>query len=299
MALNIRQKQTEVLIKALQIASTSNGSTGSVSRDPGGEVYKILILDRFSKDVIAPLLRVNDLRNQGVTLHLMLEADRQAIADVPAVYLVQPTASNVDRIISDAAQGLYSTVHVHFTSSVPGRLIEQLAAGVVKAGVLSCMGKVFDQYLSFIALEPTLFSLGQPDAYVELNDPAARDTQIEATVASIVEGLFCVCVTLGVVPLIRCPRGGAAEHVAGLLDAKLRDALKSRTNLFSEGVAGLSAPLTRPLLALFDRNFDLTLMLQQGWSYKPLVQDVLGMRLNRITVQAEAAPGSGSSAPAP
>lgn len=142
-------------------------------------MYKILILDRFSKDVIAPLLRVNDLRNQGVTLHLMLEADRQAIADVPAVYLVQPTASNIDRIISDAAQGLYSTVHIHFTSSVPGRMIEQLAAGVVKAGALSCMGKVFDQYLSFIALEPTLFSLGQSEAYVELNDPAARDTQIE------------------------------------------------------------------------------------------------------------------------
>lgn len=108
-----------------------------------------------------------------------------------------------------------------------------------------------------------------------------------------------MCVTLGVVPLIRCPRGGAAEHVAGLLDAKLRDALKSRTNLFSEGVVGLSAPLTRPLLALFDRNFDLTMMLQQGWSYKPLVQDVLGMRLNRITIQAEAASGAGSSAPAP
>lgn len=174
------RSHAEVLIKALQIASTSNG-TSSVSRDPGGEVYKILILDRFSKDVIAPLLRVNDLRNQGVTLHLMLEADRQAIADVPAVYLVQPTAANIDRIISDAAQGLYSTVHVHFTSSVPGRLIEQLAAGVVKAGALSCMGKVFDQYLSFIALEPTLFSLGQPEAYVELNDPAARDTQIEVS----------------------------------------------------------------------------------------------------------------------
>ncbi len=115
--------------------------------------------------------------------------------------------------------------------------------------------------------------------------------------STIVDGLFSVCVTLGVVPIIRCPRGGAAEHLASALDAKLRDALKSRTNLFSEGVLGLSASLSRPLLCLFDRNFDLTAVTQHAWTYKPLVQDVLGLRLNRVALQAEAAgPGAGAQA---
>lgn len=108
--------------------------------------------------------------------------------------------------------------------------------------------------------------------------------------SSVVDRLFSACVTLGVVPIIRCPRGGAAEHVAGLLDQKLRDALKARSNLFSEGVLGLSASLSRPLLALFDRNFDLCTAVQHTWTYKPLVHDVLGMKLNRISLQAEAAP---------
>jgi hypothetical protein len=45
---------------------------------------------------------------------------------------------------------------------------------------------------------------------------------LQAAVTAIVDGLFCACVTLGVVPIIRCPTGGAAEHVAGLLDQKLR-----------------------------------------------------------------------------
>jgi hypothetical protein len=35
---------------------------------------------------------------------------------------------------------------------------------------------------------------------------------------------------------------------------------------------GLSASLARPLLVLFDRNFDLSGALQQPWTYKPLVQ---------------------------
>lgn len=39
---------------------------------------------------------------------------------------------------------------------------------------------MYDQYLAFIALEPGLFSLGLPDVYLQLNDPGAVDTQIEA-----------------------------------------------------------------------------------------------------------------------
>ena len=57
------------------------------------------------------------------------------------------------------------------------------------------------------------------------------------------------------------------------LDAKLRDALAGRSSLFAEGAAGagLAASLQRPLLCLFDRNFELSVVLQHAWTYKPLV----------------------------
>lgn len=71
-----------------------------------------------------------------------------------------------------------------------------------------------------------------------------------------------------------------------MLDAKLRDHLRQRANMFAEATPALGATLQRPLLALFDRNFDLAAGLQHGWSYKPLVQDVLGLKLNRVTLQA-------------
>jgi hypothetical protein len=95
---------------------------------------------------------------------------------------------------------------------------------------------------------------------------------LQRAVGQIVDGLFSVLVTLGVVPIIRCPKGGAAEHVAAALEGKLRDHLKARSNLFSEGASALAATLSRPLLVLLDRNFDLSVMLQHCWSYKPLVQ---------------------------
>eukprot|EP00798_Chlamydomonas_sp_ICE-L_P019994 gene19994-26707_t len=289
MVFNVRQKQTDIILKILNFNSQT-------SKDPG-DTYKVLVLDRFGKDLIAPLLRVNELRRHGVTLHLLLEAERQAIPDVPAIYLVQPSPANMDRIINDAAQGLYDSMHLNFTSVLPNRLIEQLASGTVKADCVQRVSKVFDQYLSFISLEQSLFSLGLPHTYVELNDPSAKDSQIEAAITSIVDGLFSVFITIGVVPIIRCLRGGAAEHVAAQLDARIRDNLKSRNNLFSEGVHGLGATLSRPLLCLFDRNFDLSSALQHSWTYKPLVQDVLGMRLNKVVI-SEGVPGPGSSSAA-
>ncbi|KAF8065561.1 SLY1 [Scenedesmus sp. PABB004] len=290
MALNIRQKQADALLRMLNLHAPASAGKGE------GELYKVLVLDRFCKDVIAPLLRVAELRAQGVTLHLLLEQERQPISDVPAVYFVQPTPANVERIVADAGAALYDVMHVNFATSVPGRLLESLAAGAVRAGATGRIAKLFDEYSAFIALEPTLFSLGLPHAHVALNDPAAKDSHIEAEVSAIVDGLFSVLVTLGVVPIIRCPRGGAAEHVAAALDSRLRDHLKARSNLFSEGASALSATLSRPLLVIFDRTFDLSVMLQHAWSYKPLVQDVLGLRLNRVSLAPDTAglpPGAG------
>ena len=54
-----------------------------------------------------------------------------------------------------------------------------VVVGSVKRQCAQQIAKVFDQHLAFIALEPSIFSLGMPNVYLELNDPAAQDTQIE------------------------------------------------------------------------------------------------------------------------
>ena len=55
-------------------------------------------------------------------------------------------------------------------------------------------------------------------------------------------------------------QGGAAEHIARQLDARLREHLGARQNLFSEAAPALAASLARPLLCLFDRNFELSVV---------------------------------------
>lgn len=90
---------------------------------------------------------------------------------------------------------------------------------------------------------------------------------------------------MGTIPIIRCPRGNAAEMVAQKLDVKLRDhVMNSRTNLFTENN---NNTLQRPVLILLDRSMDLTPMLSHSWTYEALVHDVLSLNLNRITLEAE------------
>lgn len=91
----------------------------------------------------------------------------------------------------------------------------------------------------------------------------------------------------GAIPIIRCPKGGAAELIATKLDRKLRDhILNSKDNLFSANKKSTpGVPSSRPVLVIVDRNVDLVPMLSHSWTYQSLVQDVLQMRLNRITVE--------------
>jgi sec1 family domain-containing protein 1 len=93
--------------------------------------------------------------------------------------------------------------------------------------------------------------------------------------------------------------------VAAQLDARLRDSLRSRTNVFTEaasasgggagGGASSSSSLQRPLLCIFDRNFELSVALQHAWTYKPLVHDLLGLKLGRVTVDQGGSASIGAS----
>ena len=294
---SLRKRQIDALVRLLNLnepvskAMSKNASAvgvGASTHQAGEGTYKVLVLDPFTRDVITPLLRLNDLRKCGVTLYLLIDSERQNVPDVPAVYFLRANESNIARLCQDLAVGTYDVAHLNFCAPLADVQLQELASGLTKHNCMQRVAKLYDQNLAFVSLEKDLFSLMLPRAYVSLNDPSARDTEIERAVTDIVDGLFCAIATWGSVPVIRCKRGGAAEHVARALDAYLRRHLGQRGNAFSAAKHGGS--FHRPLLVLFDRNFDLTPQIQHCWTYHALVHDVLGLRLGRTTVATEASP---------
>ncbi|CAA7061670.1 unnamed protein product [Microthlaspi erraticum] len=253
--------------------------------DPSEEedFFKVLICDDFCNNIIAPLMQAKDLLRHGVTLTMPIfnpnPKNQRGRVPAPAVYFVQPTETNIQRIISDVSTSLYDTFHLNFSSSIPRPLLEALASGTLNS--IERVAKVYDQYLEFATLEDNLFSLEQHSVYDQLNDPSATDREIEEVIEKVADGLFCVLATLCVVPVIQCPRGGPAEMVASSLDHKLRDhLLSSKNNLFTQG-GGVSS-FQRPLLCILDRSFDLSVGIQHDFRYNSLVHDVLGLKLNGL-----------------
>lgn len=190
-------------------------------------------------------------------------------------------------ICSDLSKGLYSTAYVNFISSVPRTILEEFAAQIVSTNTSENIAQVYDQYLNFVVAEPDLFSLGMgKESYWTFNSAKIDEAVQDAAIDKIVSGLFSVSVTMGAVPIIRCPQTELAKMIATKLDRKLRDhVLNSRDNLFTKNQSNAYSTPSRPVLIIMDRNVDLVPMLSHSWTYQSLVHDVLKMHLNRITVE--------------
>lgn len=114
------------------------------------------------------------------------------------MYLVEPTAANLQLITQDLQKGLYSPAYINFLSSISRPLLEEFAAQTAQAGTSESISQVFDQYLNFIVTEPNLFSLGMGnETYWTMNSAQTSDDDIDLNVDRIVSGLFSVAVTMG------------------------------------------------------------------------------------------------------
>lgn len=168
--------------------------------------WKILIYDKECRSIISPLLSVSQLRRRGVTLHLLLNSEREPIPDVPAVYFCRPTKENLSIIAQDCAKGLYGRSHLNFATKIDRPLMEDFAKLVVQSGSLENIAGIHDQYLDYVCLEQQLFSLAKKDSYALCNGSGVNDQMIEEAMTDIAYGLFSVIATQGKVPVIRCPK---------------------------------------------------------------------------------------------
>uniref|UniRef100_A0A8K9UN31 Sec1 family domain-containing protein 1 n=1 Tax=Oncorhynchus mykiss TaxID=8022 RepID=A0A8K9UN31_ONCMY len=258
MAASVREKQAAALKRML------NFNTSPLKNTAAEPVWKVLIYDRFGQDIISPLLAVKELRDMGITLHLLLHSDRDPIPDVPAIYFVMPTEENIDRICQDLRNQLYESYYLNFISAISRSKLEDIASAALSANAVTQVTKVFDQYLNFITLEDDMFILCNQNkeliSYHAINKPDIMDTEMEK------------------------------------LDKKLRENLRdARNSLFTGDNMGAGQfSFQRPLFVLADRNLDLATPLHHTWTYQALIHDVLDFHLNRVSmdesVGSEASP---------
>jgi sec1 family domain-containing protein 1 len=186
---------------------------------------------------------------------------------------------------------MYRTVYLHFVTKIDRPLMEDLAHGLVSNNAAGLVAKVFDEYLDVISLDANLFTLNLPDSFVRYNDPKMTETDIRRYISRLCIGLVSLVRVLGVLPIIRAASGGPAEMLAVELCNSLRECLSPRGSAHSIFGDFLVSDRPRPLLLIADRSSDFTSPLLHASSYQALVDDLLDLHLNKVSVMAPAKTG--------
>lgn len=57
-------------IKKMLYLNTNEDATVNSNENSDNVVWKVLVFDKFGQDIISSIMRVNDLRENGVTVHM-------------------------------------------------------------------------------------------------------------------------------------------------------------------------------------------------------------------------------------
>jgi hypothetical protein len=92
-SVSLRNKQIQAVKSMLQFnrpSSSPLNANGEVEPTAltAESVWKVLIYDQFGQDIISPLLKVSDLRDHGVTVHMQvgLFVTGKLISYIPLIF---------------------------------------------------------------------------------------------------------------------------------------------------------------------------------------------------------------------
>ncbi|KAI3405453.2 SLY1 [Candida oxycetoniae] len=278
---SLRDRQISILERMLHL--NKEGSADLTLASKSEEIiWKVLVMDEKSRDILSSVLRVNDLLRCGITVHALVNKRRSKLPDVPVIYFIEPTRENISIVIDDLNEDKYENFYINFTAHIDRDLLEDFAKQVALSGKANRIKQVWDQYLDFIVTEPNLFSLNISDIFTKFNTSRTSEEEIHQLVGKIADGILSLIITMDVVPIIRAQHNGPAEFVAQELDLKIREHISNSKSSGSGFDTNGSSLSQRPVIILLDRNFDLASMFAHSWIYQCMVSDVFQLKRNTI-----------------
>ena len=249
----------------------------------------VLVLDERATRVVSAAMQLFDLAEEGVALVEPLGKLRRPFPTLPAIYLVEPTQANVERIVADFAvrkEPTYRVAHVFFTRKASDDVIALLRGlAEPKAGkkkkpktFVPRLASMYEANVDFLAVEEHVFHLDLPQALVQLFGP--DEERAQHCQSRIVDGVASLCATLHEYPWIRFVEGNAlgetlARNLQARQDALFRDD-KDFTFFGADDKSG--GGMARATVLFLDRRQDLAAPLLHEFTYQALVFDVLESR---------------------
>jgi hypothetical protein len=96
--------------------------------------WSLLILSARTTSLLAPTLTIPVLKKAGITLTLQIHQQRDVANEIDAIYILEPTETNIKYIIEDLKKGMYQQYYLFFIEPIGRQLLEELAAGAEASG---------------------------------------------------------------------------------------------------------------------------------------------------------------------
>lgn len=259
------------------------------------------MLDKHSQTLIYGVLKTFEILELGVQQIDLIENHRNPSPNLDAIYILAPTAKNVDRIIADfapvggssrktpsTASNHYAGAHMFFIDALDDLLVNRLTSSPASP----FLRQLIELFTNISADEPQVFTLRPPNprSLITLYAPPTRSAQDalelwEDEVCWISKSLINLFATLGERPYIRyynptstSPLGPAAmtsDHLCKTLATCLEKDLAEYCDS-NEGFPPITdPPRPRGTIFIVERAMDLFSPLLHEFTYQSMCHDLL------------------------
>ena len=242
--------------------------------------WRVLVYDKVCSDIISPLFTVHELRDMGITLHMLLETKREQIRDIDAIYFIAPSNHSISRLVFDLSSNVYDKYHVNFCSPVKRELLELFARQYVEKGCTSDV-RIIERTLDYVSLENNLFLLNDKRSFVKVHGKQ-DDEAVERYLNRCADTLYSIVRCVGNDIHMRYLRNGPSEYICKLLYEKYSTDQLNISNHFRQ--SKLNGVVQQSLLIVLDRDLDMAQVMRHTSTYQALLDDVIGLKMNRITI---------------
>jgi len=244
--------------------------------------WMVLVLDGRATKVMSSSMGMYELMEHRITLAEDINKDRAPFRDMGVVYFIDPTESNIDKIIADFSgkkKKYGNDVFIFTLSACPDKIL-----GKVKAcrSLLKRI-KVFNEFnCDFLAKESRIFDLGMKSCFRQLflePDPHG----IEAEIA---KKLVTLCATLKEYPIIRYQEDSKrSKAIATLVSQKLNEFVGNSPDWWYHGMYDNTRG--RSTLLLIDRSEDPLSPFMHEFTYQAMANDLLNFEGNKISIETD------------
>lgn len=250
--------------------------------------WMVMVVDPPAMRVISSVMGMYDLMESKVTLVEDLVKKRASFPEMGAIYLLSATSRSVDRLCrdympeGDRETPLYgNAAFIYFLGKLPDKLLSQMKTCKPLIKRIKGLGEI---NVDFLAKEARAFHFDMGPAFADLMLNPEGPTKAHAMVAA---KLVTVCATLNEYPHIRYRASSkVGESIAQIFHKKMNDFVGSSADWWYYGDPKHTSR-ERGQILLLGRTDDCLSPLMHEFTYQAMVNDLLPIKDDQITYQAD------------